>query len=173
MHPYSKGLLAAIPRLGEKQRALAAIPGRLPDLRIPPTGCRFAARCPFATPESAAPQPLIELGERRVRCANVRTLRDVAWPVEAHAPQAAAAADATTIVDVQGVSKSFSPSGGFVLIPRWRRPELKAVDDVSLTIAAGEVLGLVGESGSGKTTLGRTILRLIEPTSGTINIAGE
>ena len=175
MHPYTKGLLAAIPRLGQKQRALAAIPGRLPDLRVPPAGCRFVARCPFATPESAAPQPLIDLDERRVRCANVRTLRDVAWPVEAHAPQAAAASAATTIVDVRGVSKSFSQSGGFVgaLIPRFRRIELKAVDEVSLTIAAGEVLGLVGESGSGKTTLGRTILRLIEPSAGTISIAGE
>ena len=175
MHPYSKGLLAAIPRLAQEKRALAAIPGRLPDLRVPPAGCRFAARCPFATPESAAPQALIDLGERRVRCANVRTLRDVAWPVEAHSPRATVASAATTIVDVQGVSKSFSQASGFVrgLIPRFRRIELKAVDDVSLTIAAGEVLGLVGKSGSGKTTLGRTILRLIEPSAGTIAIAGE
>ncbi|MBA4335819.1 MAG: hypothetical protein C0420_13290 [Methylobacterium sp.] len=48
-HPYSKGLLAAIPRIGRKTARLAAIPGRLPDLRQPPTGCRFAPRCPFAT----------------------------------------------------------------------------------------------------------------------------
>jgi ABC-type glutathione transport system ATPase component len=75
------------------------------------------------------------------------------------------------LVEVRNLSKIFhssdSPFGGK------SRGEVRAVDDVSLDIHAGETLGLVGESGSGKSTLGRLILRLIAPTSGSILYQGK
>jgi oligopeptide/dipeptide ABC transporter ATP-binding protein len=72
------------------------------------------------------------------------------------------------LLDVRRLSVRFPVKHG-----AFGRGELRAVDDVSLTIEPGETLGLVGESGCGKTTLGRAILRLIEPTSGQVLLDGE
>lgn len=76
-----------------------------------------------------------------------------------------------TLVEVRNLTKVFPPTGS-VLGRNASKFEVRAVDDVSLDIHSGETLGLVGESGSGKSTLGRLILRLIEPTSGSIRFDG-
>ena len=68
LHPYTQGLLEAFPSIrGEKVR-LTGIPGQPPDLLRPPTGCRFAARCPHAHERCTAAPPLYEVDGELVRC---------------------------------------------------------------------------------------------------------
>jgi oligopeptide transport system ATP-binding protein len=75
-----------------------------------------------------------------------------------------------TLIEVRNLRKHFALGGGLL----GRRTEtVRAVEDVSFAVRKGEVLGLVGESGSGKSTIGRTILRLLEPTAGSISFAGQ
>ena len=75
------------------------------------------------------------------------------------------------LIEIRNLTKIF-PLGASMFGAR-AKGEVRAVDDVSLDVHAGETLGLVGESGSGKSTLGRLVLRLIEPTSGTVNFEGR
>jgi oligopeptide/dipeptide ABC transporter ATP-binding protein len=80
------------------------------------------------------------------------------------------AASGSPLVEVRNLVKHFPVKGGVL---QRTVAEVQAVDDISFDIRRGETLGLVGESGCGKTTVGRLVLRLIEPTSGTIRFDGE
>jgi len=68
-HPYTSGLLRAIPRAGNRRNQLYAIPGRVPLLHEMPDGCRFGPRCDFTVDRCSEPQALTRIGtERLVRC---------------------------------------------------------------------------------------------------------
>jgi oligopeptide/dipeptide ABC transporter ATP-binding protein len=77
---------------------------------------------------------------------------------------------AAPLLEVQGLAKQFAMGGAWLAR---RRRVIRAVDGVSFALEPGETLGLVGESGCGKSTTGRLILRLMEPTAGSIRFKGQ
>ncbi|MDB5847456.1 MAG: peptide transporter ATP-binding protein, partial [Rhodoferax sp.] len=79
------------------------------------------------------------------------------------------AAPAVPLISVRHLSKTFGKPPGWL---SRGDTQVRAVDDVSFDILPGETLGIVGESGSGKSTTGRLIMRLLEPTSGSVTLGG-
>ena len=97
----------------------------------------------------------------------VLTLPARSEPPQDHEPSVPAL-PASGLLQVRGLTKDFHLRGR-----RGETSVLRAVDDVSFTLERGRTLALVGESGSGKSTTARLVLRLAEPTSGTISFAGQ
>ncbi|HEV2546836.1 MAG TPA: ABC transporter ATP-binding protein [Stellaceae bacterium] len=181
-HPYTKGLLAALPRIDRDRIArLAPIPGELPDLTRPLPGCNFQPRCPFSVSACAEVQLLSAQPDTvLVRCQRAKELEHQPWPAdERQAPPTRATPD-RPLIEADHLSKSFRLGGLTSRIelthglPRLKPvSEQHAVDDVSLVIRPGEILGVVGESGSGKTTLARLLLRLVEADHGALRFNAE
>ena len=178
-HPYTYALLESIPR--EDTDRLRPIEGNVPDLVDLPDGCHFAPRCPWAKEECRSGEiPYLQHGpqdiDHRAKCVLDDFDTDAYGAgrdgVSARSDRTGARGD--PLVEVQGLMKHFSQADDLFdeWLSREKRP-VKAVDGVDLTVYEGETVGLVGESGCGKSTTGRTILRLLEPTEGTVVFAGE
>ncbi|MEU0912290.1 ABC transporter ATP-binding protein [Streptomyces althioticus] len=87
------------------------------------------------------------------------------------AQQGSTGASTEALLKVEGLTKHFPIYGGFPI--KRKVGAVQAVDNVDLTVGVGESVGLVGESGCGKSTTGRLITRLLEPTGGKIEYAGQ
>ncbi|MFU1608201.1 ABC transporter ATP-binding protein [Sulfitobacter pontiacus] len=119
-HPYTKALLAAVPKLGEMR-------GK-----------------PY-------PEPMKLLGTAEKEIKPIKGTEE-------------------TLLTVKNLTTRFPVQGGFL---RRTVANVHAVEDLSFTINKGQTLSLVGESGCGKSTAGRSLLRLVEPQSGEVNLDGK
>ncbi len=176
-HPYTLGLMRSVPRLDmPRGQRLETIEGLPPDLRSPPSGCRFAPRCPHRIEVCDQDPTLREIGaDHGSACWRADELAAgtlVRAAVRAKPGLAAADAEATPLLQVESLHKYFAIKAAGAGFLSSKTATVKAVEDVSFSVATGETLGLVGESGCGKTTVGRAILKLEEPTGGTIRFAG-
>ncbi len=144
-HPYTKGLLACRPRLDTK-------------LRILPTVRDFM--------DEAADGTIVEIRNETVE----HRVHELSFSQQELDDRLTSFDNKQPLLDVRDLkvhfpikSGLFGKTSGYV----------RAVDGVSFTLRPGETLGLVGESGCGKTTTGRAILRLVEPTSGSVAFDGH
>jgi peptide/nickel transport system ATP-binding protein len=178
-HPYAIGLMRSIPRLDLPRGVkLETIEGLPPDLRNPPQGCRFAPRCPYRL--DACTQQDVRLAEvmtghssaciRAKEIAAGTLIKPFARGATSTQVFAQTAAEPLLVVD--HLKKYFAVKAAGAGFMSSETATVKAVDDVSIHVLPGETLGLVGESGCGKTTVGRAVLRLDEPTDGTIKFGG-
>jgi peptide/nickel transport system ATP-binding protein len=181
-HPYSVKLFDALPGAAGRDRPLAVIPGAVPPLNRPFTGCRFADRCDRAWVlcRQEAP-PVADLGGgQHVRChlyavdASVRRGARGERRVEAARAFAhsscAAQADSAPLLAVEDLKVHFPIRQGL-----FKRVvgHVKAVDGISLEIPSHRTLALVGESGCGKTTVGKGLLQLVHAGGGRVLFEGE
>ena len=167
-NPYTQALLATTPEIAENKE-VKPIPGRIPELDDIPEGCIFADRCEFATEECRSGDIDMETvdsaTDHESRCLHWQDVLDN--PIDVPEKEVSQRTAGEPILRINDLSKYYD-EGGLVKNLISDHEPVKAVNDVSLDIHEGEAVGLVGESGCGKSTLGRTLLKLHEVTSGSI-----
>jgi peptide/nickel transport system ATP-binding protein len=166
-HPYTVGLLRCIPRGGlRKDRGkLDTIPGFLPAIGQPLPACVYVHRCALAEDICREQKPPDHrIGPTHTSRCHFHARAQELPRATADIPVVTAAdREATPLLKVDNLAKTFHQDGH----------DIKALAGVSAVLWPGETLGLVGESGSGKTTFARTLLGIVESTSGTVEVDGR
>lgn len=190
-HPYTEGLLNAMPDMESPRGSLKPIEGEVPSPSELGKGCPFASRCVLAETrcrESLPPMIAIAPGwcsrcdNAHTRTADLEKLEELA----AAAPEGAGSIKIEKEIDRKGfgsVQKSDFPVIVDARIKKHcyyarrgffgRKTPWNVLEEVDLQIKSGEVLGLVGESGCGKSTLARLMLGLMRPTLGSVKFRDE
>lgn len=155
-HPYTLGLLAAIPDVS-RRRELRAIAGHAPAPGQRPVGCAFAARCERRTAACEQNEPVLRVieGGQRAACLHPHT---AALPVDDVVPVALPVASRTALLELRDLNLSY---------------DRQVLFDLGLEVYRGECLAVVGESGSGKTSLARTLAGLGDTATGTLHFDGQ
>ena len=174
-HPYTQMLMRALPGHGDRDRSLQTIPGMVPPATAFPPGCRFHSRCPIAGDKCRGEAPIRKrvASEHTVECFLVgeNGRADLSGAIELRgSPRQGPAEAEPDRLAIRDLKMHFPIQKGF-----FRRTvgHVRAVDGLSLTIRPLETVGLVGESGCGKTTVGKCLVKLLEPTAGTVSFEGR
>jgi peptide/nickel transport system ATP-binding protein len=182
-HPYTRRLFASVPD-PTHDRPVASIPGSPPRLDRPIAGCPFAPRCDVSVDRCLHERPeLLQLttaheATHEAAChlasenARPTAPADLATSEEREGTSSVPTGEA--ILEINDVEVAFPGRRSLGDLLRGRpRPEVRAVDDVSLRLMPGEMVAVVGESGSGKTTMAHTIVGNVAPDSGDVVVAGH
>lgn len=171
-HPYTRRLLAAVPRVDSDRRRLRGIPGSTPEPGSRPRGCPFSPRCEFSIELCEDSMP--ELTTRTGHAARCWRAGEDAIDLEKEAPDRGTygsnEAPSKPLLLVADLTAGYRQKVS--LFRRTRDTSTIAVESLSLTIAEGECVAIVGESGSGKTTFARCIAGLHPRMAGEMIFAG-
>jgi peptide/nickel transport system ATP-binding protein len=167
-HPYTVGLLRCVPRGGvRKDRGrLDTIPGFMASIDEQLPACVFADRCALAQDICRTDEPPMHwiTAGHGSRCHFHEKAQDLPRTTASELGQPLTVdRSATPLLNVEDLAKRFNQHGR----------QITALAGVSAAIWPGETLGLVGESGSGKTTFAQTLLGLVSPSRGTVQLDGR
>lgn len=173
-HPYTRRLFDAIPDSRKRRQPLSMLHGTVPVLTQEFHGCRFHNRCdhgwdlctkssPGWFPTSKGQAVRCHLFDPKLEMADQHNGHEKASTEPYHLVDSSD--DDSSLLKVEGLKIHFPIKKGFF---HKTVGHVKAVDGIDLSIGAGRTVALVGESGCGKTTAGKSILRLLDSTAGTI-----